>query len=62
MQPELPRLGEFAQAGSEGEEVLARDGGGEVGEGEGEVVDAGGVEAEDGAGGLLGGGGGEEVG
>ena len=47
MHPELPRLGELAQTGAEGEEVVAGYAGGEVGEGEADVVDARVVEAED---------------
>lgn len=64
MQSELARLRELAETGAEGEEVGARDGGREVGEGEAHVVDAGSVEAEDvavvgrGGGGGVGGGGG----
>ena len=51
MQPELARLGEFAQACSQGEEVRARDCGGKIGKRERHIVDARGVQAEDIAGG-----------
>lgn len=54
VEAEFPGFGEFAEAGAEGEEVIAGDGGGEVGEGEREVVHSGFVEAED----VLGWGGG----
>ena len=65
IQSEFPRFRKLAQTGAEGEEVWASDAGGEVGEGEPEVVDAGGVEAEDVAvvlDGGIGGGGRDEVG
>jgi len=39
MEAEFARLGEFTQADSEGEEVVARDRCGEVGEGFANVVD-----------------------
>ena len=51
---EFARLGELADAGAQGEEVGPRDGGGEVGDGEGAVVDSGVVKAEDGLGLRLG--------
>ena len=60
VQAEFARLGEFAEAGAEGEEIGARDAGREVGEGKAHVVDARGVEAEDVS--VVGGGGGRGVG
>lgn len=47
VEAEFTRLCELSQAGAEGEEGVAGDGGGEVGDGELDVVDAGVVEPED---------------
>lgn len=47
MQPELARLSELADAGAEGEERVARDGGCEIGERAAHVVDARILDAED---------------
>ena len=47
VQTEFSCLGELANAGAEREEVFACDGGGEVGEREGNVVDTRFVKAED---------------
>jgi hypothetical protein len=47
VQPELARLAELAEAGAEGQEVVARDVAGEVGDREAHVVDAVAHEAED---------------
>lgn len=56
VQPELARLAELAQTRPQGQEVVARDGAGHVGEGEPDVVDAVPDQAEDvavGVGGVV---------
>ena len=47
MQAKFPGFGELAETGAEGEEGVAGDGGGEVGEGFADVVDAVFLDAED---------------
>ena len=46
VQSELARLGQLAKAGSETQELVARDARGDVGDGQAHVVDAGMVETE----------------
>lgn len=53
VQPKFARLGEFAQAGAEREQVRPGDGGGEIGERKRHVVDARSVQAEDVSGGIA---------
>lgn len=53
MQPKLARLCELAQAGPEREQVVARDRGGEIGEGFANVVDAAMLDTKDVAIGLC---------
>ena len=47
VQAELSRLGHLADAGSQAQQGVAADAGGQVGDGELDVVDAGVIQAED---------------